>query len=415
MKRGIIFVLILLLLPLISALSVTLDSPNSGNTTNTTTILFTCSVTEPTYTITSISLYTNTSGTYELKETHSGSELTYTFTLSSLTQGSYIWNCEATNSNSESAFASSNNTLTISTLSTSTIPDQTINEDTTSTLFDLDTYFTGASRYTISGNSSVNLTIDSNNQVIVNPLANWSGTQNLTFIGHYNSQSISSNIVLLTITNINDPPYLISNISNQSITKNSNLTLNMNSYFSDPDTKTNLTYTVSTNSNIELSQNNNTIILTPTTDFEGEQSITISASDGTYSSTSNSFTITVDSQTNSTISIISYTPTTDPSIFVEDSQSFSITTSSTPTIITWYVNDIEQSTTEKIFTYIPTEGGVYTIKAVISDGTTEDSQTWTLTVSSELISEETTTSILQNSEQTSICGNGIEESDETCS
>lgn len=418
MKRGLLIILSLLLIPLVSALSVTLDSPINGNTTNQTTILFTCSVTEPTYTITSIALYTNTSGTWELKETHSGPETTYTFTQSSLSQGSYIWNCLATNSNLETASASTNNSLTISTLSTTTIPSQSMNEDTTSTLFDLDTYFIGATRYSVIGNSSINLTIDSNNQVIITPTANWSGTQNLTFTGYSASQSISSNIVALTVSNVNDAPYLSTNISDQTITKNSNLTLNMSSYFADPDANTNLTYTISSNSYITLSQNRSQITLTPTTDWEGTQSVTITASDDTATKVSNSFTITVGSGTTtaSTISISSFTPILDPTISLGESQAFTIISSSTPTSIKWYVNDVEQNSTETLFTYTSTELGTYTIKVVISDGTNEASKIWSLIVSSELIEDQQVSSILVKSNNTpSICGNGITESGETCS
>src|SRR3989344_2131581 len=157
-----ILLVIILFLPAISALSMSLTFPSSGNSTNMTSIIFSCTATEATYSISSIALYMNTSSSpWAVVATQSNASITANFLVSSLTSGAYIWNCLATNTNAETAAASSNNTLTISTLAFSgIIANYATNEDATSeNLFDLDSYFTGANSYTFSGNTSANISI----------------------------------------------------------------------------------------------------------------------------------------------------------------------------------------------------------------------------------------------------------------
>lgn len=90
-----------------------LNSPANENVTIQTTITFNCSATDDNN-LTSIGLYGNWSGSWNLNETivASGTSDTVTFTKT-LPVGSYVWNCLATDSNTQTSFATSNRTLTI--------------------------------------------------------------------------------------------------------------------------------------------------------------------------------------------------------------------------------------------------------------------------------------------------------------
>ncbi|MDP3728572.1 MAG: Ig-like domain-containing protein [bacterium] len=421
-KEALILLVLVLFLQSVLALSVSLNTPSSGNTTNMTSIIFSCTATEATYTISSISLYMNTpSSSWIQIATQTNASTSANFLISSLSQGTYTWNCFAFNSNNENISASSNNSLTISTLAfSSIIPNQSIKEDANSSaLFDLDNYFTGASYYTFSGNTSILLSIDSNNQLSIQPSANFTGSQNITITGKYETSTKTSNEILINITNVNDAPQKIANISSIILEKNVNTTLNMNSYFSDIDPNTNLTYSTSA-AHIDIVQNASILILSPDKDWEGTENLTITASDGSASATSNSFTITVGSAstTNTAPIINSHSPDTDPAIEPGDTQDFSLSVSdaeSNTLTYTWYVNDIIQTDTDENFSYTAIEEGVFTIKATVSDGTTETTQIWTLTVGNIVISEIDVDSILTESTSSAVCGNKIIESGETCS
>lgn len=411
MKKSLIVLILLILLPSITALSVTLNSPATANTTNMSTIDFSCTASDSTYSISSIALYTNTSaGAWQAVSTMTNGTTTAIFRLSSLSAGSYIWNCFAINANNDNASATSNNTLSISSLAfTGTIADQTINEDTlSSNVFDLDTYFTGAASYTVSGNSSINISIDAGNQVSIISTANWTGKENITFIGHYASSTVSSNTLQITINNVNDPPYPIQNISNQNTAKNTAFSLSMSSYFADD---SNLTYTL-TAEHITAAQNSSTVTFTPAADYEGAITAIITASDGSYTAASNNFTITVG--TASTLSITSFSPDANPSISIGKTQDFSITVSASSPSYAWYIDDINQNATTAAFSYTPDKEGVHTIKATATDGANTVEKTWTVTVGQANIQTTELSSILTSSEKTAVCGNNIIETGENC-
>lgn len=418
-KEAFILLTLILFLPPTVALSMSLNSPSSGNTTNMTSIIFSCTATEATHTISSITLYMNTSSSpWAAVSTQSNTSTTANFLVSSLSPGTYIWNCLATNSNSETAVASSNYSLTISTLAFSgTIANYSSSEESTSSnLFDLDSYFTGASSYTFSGNSSANISIDSNNQFSIIPAPNFTGSQNITITGKYGSATVSSNEFLINITNVNDAPLRTANISDITLETNANSTLSMSSYFTDIDPSTNLSYSIDTD-HITLSQNESTITLTPETDWEGTEEATITASDGSASVTSNVFSITVGGD-NTAPTIASFSPDTDPNIEPGDTQDFSISVTDEEgdtLTITWYVNDEIQTETDESFSYTATEEGVFTIKVTISDGNAETTQSWTLTVGDIALSDIKVDSILTETTNSAICGNELIEEGETCS
>jgi len=365
----------------------------------------------------------NTSSSSWIKVTgQSNSSTTANFLVSSLSPGTYIWNCFVVNSNADNVSASSNYSLTVSTLAFSgTIANQTVTEDSNSSaLFDLDSYFTGASSYTFSGNSSILLSIDSSNQVSIEPFANFTGSQNITITGVYGSSTVSSNEVLINVTNVNDAPLLTANISDVTLEKNTETTLDMSSYFTDIDPSASLNYSISS-SHITLSQTNSSVTLTPTTDWEGSESVTITANDGSAEKISNSFVITVGSTSisNSAPTIDTYSPDSDPSLEVDDTQDFTITVSDADEdslTITWALDDVTQADSDESYSFTASKEGVFTLEVTVSDGTDEATHSWTITVGEELVSNIEVDSILaQQGSESSVCGNKIVENGEDCS
>lgn len=415
MKRVILLLLILLVIPGVSALSVTLDSPSTGNTTSQTTILFTCSATD-TFTITSIALYTDTSGSWAQTSTHSGAETSYTFTVTAIPTGTYKWNCLVSNSNAESSFAVSNSTFTVSSLAFSgTIANQSFTEDSTSTAINLGDYFTGATYYTFSGNSSILISINSN-ALTFSSTNNWSGSENIIITAHDTTSTASSNTFAVSVTNVNDSPYFKTNFSNKTTNINTPFSYDMSTYFGDPDTNTTLNYSLSSTTHFTTTKSSNTFTLTPTTDWEGSTEIYIIATDGSLTANSNAFTITVSSSSTSP-TIDSYTPETDPSTQTEETQTFTISASDpngdTLTYV-WSVNAITQDSTTNTMSYTPETDGTYEVKVTISDGTNEVSHTWTMIVG-DLELTDSTSSIVTTLNNLPVCGNNIVEEGETCS
>ena len=411
-KWGALWLLVLIPLAL-AAPTVTLNEPNDANTSNQTTIIFTCSVSDSS----SITLYTNMSGSWAQTGSTVSDVSDASFTVSSIAQGKYIWNCFAENANTGTAWASSNRSLIVSTLAFSgTIPDQSWTEDTNnSNAFDIDTYFTGATSYSVSGNTSIIVIISTDNVVSFSPAANFSGARTVTITGSNGIATASSNSFILNVTNVNDAPYLLANISNQSTAKNINLSLDMSKYVADPDNQS-VNYSISA-THFTASKENNKLLITPAKDWEGTEAVTITTSDGTYSVNSNSFTITVGSG-NAAPSITSKSPESNPTIEPGDSQEFSITASDaegSSLIMTWYVDGIVQETTSSTLKFTPEEEGVYTVKVAVSDGTSETSYTWTIIVGKGLLKETEVASIIGEQTTTEVCGNGIVEDGEDCS
>jgi large repetitive protein len=426
MKRGIAIITFIILLSFcVTAVpSVTLTSPSNGATETSSTVSFTCSASDA-GTLTSLGLYTDTGGSWTqvTSNTTSGTTMYLTHEISSISDGSYNWNCKATNDLAETSFYTSNYTLTVSAASvtfTGTIANQTITEDTTSSnAFDLDTYFTGASSYAVTGNSEINVTIAGDNQVSFIPDANFSGSETIRFSGT-NGDTAYSNYIILNVTAINDKPHQTSNMTDQSLTKNTNTTLTLSSYFSDVDGDT-LNYSASSTSNIDINISGATATIVPNTDWTGNETVSFSATDGTLSVTANTITIEVTGgATNNAPTVDTYSPDSDPTLDPGDSQDFSVTYSDSDNdslTVTWYL-DGSQTTTGDSYTFTTETSGTYTVRADVSDGTDTTAKSWSVTVtgsSFEEVDENVDVdSILGEQTSSADCGNGIAEDGETC-
>ncbi|MDP3918577.1 MAG: PKD domain-containing protein [Nanoarchaeota archaeon] len=419
MKRGILLILaILIMIPtVLAATTVTLNSPANSNVTSGTSMTFNCSVLDTAYAITSIALYTNVTGTWTQSAITSSNVNSTTFTLSSLTAGTYKWNCRVTNANSNTTFASSNFTFRVASGFSGTIANQSWAEDTNkSNAFDLDTYFTGATSYTVSGNSSIKVLIATDKQISFSPTANYTGSETIRFTSNTGA---TSNYILLNVTNVNDPPYVTNNITNKSIDINEKLNLTMTSYVTDRDPNDHLNYSI-TASHFTLVEHGNIVTITPTTGWSGTERVTITATDSGSKTTTISFYIIVGSgvttTSNTAPSIDSSSPTGDQSIEEGDSIVFIIDVSdaeSDTLTISWYVDDVDQSISEETFTFTPTTSGTFTVKVNVYDGTSTTTQSWTVSVGIE--EELIVDSIIGAQTNSADCGNGEQEEGETCS
>ncbi|MBS3163057.1 hypothetical protein J4467_03965 [Candidatus Woesearchaeota archaeon] len=416
MKKVLLLGIFLLFIPFAISGSVTLNTPIENNITNATSITFSCTASDTSLSVTSIALYTNESGSMSQVAIDSTGTETVSFT-ETFSVGNYLWNCLATFSDASTAEATSDNTFTIHALNyAGTIPNQTIAEDSSATTaFDLDTYFTNARYYTIQGNYSINLSINSNNEVLITPSTNYTGTQTIIISGHFNTVSFSSNPFLVNITEVNDNPYLITDILNQSSTINTSFTININQYFTDIDSE--LNYTINSTSFTINKTSSSSITIIPHPTFSGTKQVTITATDGSLTATSNAFTINISSAEESVLTIESYSPEDNLTLETGEEQEFEITPSTDGGTLTylWTLNSDNVSTSSS-YKFTAEEEGTYSLVATVSNGNTTDSKIWTIIVGSDLITtEEEIRSILSESSENAVCGNGVAESGETCS
>jgi len=193
----------------------------------------------------------------------------------------------------------------------------------------------------------------------------------------------------------------------------------MSTYFSDIDGDS-LNYTIS-NSHFSVSENGDLLTIIPETSWTGAEEVYITAADSALSASSNVFTITVGTVTTTTAttntapSVDSFTPDADTSIEEGEAVDFSVTSTdadSDSLTYAWYIDDVDQSHTTASFSNTFATVGIYTVKVEISDGTDTITQSWTVAVQTE--EELEVASILSDSTDSIVCGNGVSEEGETC-
>jgi len=114
--------------------------------------------------------------------------------------------------------------------------------------------------------------------------------------------NISSLTYTYSLENItNKPPILTQNISNISITKNTNYTLDLSNYFSDEESDP-LIYSATSIENITIHIENSIVTLQPQEDFTGSRTVRFASYDGTSTTFSNTVNIEVNKAENITVS-----------------------------------------------------------------------------------------------------------------
>jgi hypothetical protein len=120
---------------------------------------------------------------------------------------------------------------------------------------------------------------------------NWNGEDWIIFFANDEEYETLSNNVTLTVLPVNDEPILKSQIPNQTWNEDEDFELNLNDYFEDIDGD--LSYSVYGNSNVDVTFLENIATFNPEENWNGEESIIISASDGEFEISSNEFILKV--------------------------------------------------------------------------------------------------------------------------
>jgi len=212
MKQRLIYLIVLLLsISCVSALSISLTSPPNGAVyVDSNSVTLKC---KPLGTdLIQIRLYSDTSGLWSLVATNSNPQnnTDVSFVIHNINNGDYKWNCKVI-SGTGYAWAPANKTFAINYVNSpptfsGPISNQTWNKDASkSNAFDLDTYFTEpdseAMTYSVSGNTNINVNIDSSNQVSFSQPAGWWGTEKIKFRAcDPVPQCIFSNEIKLTVS-----------------------------------------------------------------------------------------------------------------------------------------------------------------------------------------------------------------------
>ena len=422
----------LLVMPMaFAAITVTPNAPAADLTQSSSTVSFNCGATESDilYEISNISVYIDT----VKNQTQSGDSLV--LDVSNVPAGSHNWYCEAVNNASVSA-SSATRTFTISSANTAPqfsgpIPNQTFNEDATlSTAFDLDTYFTDtqAMAYSASGNSHITVTIAADGQVTFSSTGNWSGSEPVVFTASDGTLTNTSNTVNVSVTPVNDAPYYTT-IPAQNMTKNTNKTITLSSYFFDVEGST-LNYTVSSApSHMNVTISGSIATLRPEPNWTGTTSITFTASDGSASTAGNSVSLVVSAGATNTTNrkpvVGCNVGTGKVYLKISESKDLRITSKSDPDgntlSVAWKVEGtVVDGETGDTYSFSKDAAGTYAVNAVVSDGALSETCVWSVEVSAS--GEQNYTSetgnigsiIDQQTEEVARCGDGKIQEGENC-
>lgn len=302
MKRGVFIIIFLVLLAGFSyALTVTLSEPTSGQTFTSADVTFKCQVNEN---VSSLKLYHNIT-VWQENQTNTteiipGSDYSFT-AINGITNGDYQYNCLA----NDTDFASSNFTFTIS-ASTNTapfysiIPDLIWPEDTVNNTLNLNSYFTDPEGdnlvYYLSDAPNIKVNIDNSSGIVtVTPNGNYSGSFIASFTASDGSLTNTSNNLLFNITPVNDAPYLITAIPNQSWTYGNGLRIDLTEFFGDVD-NSDLTYTAPNLTNFDITiGNDNTAVINASSNLVASETVVFTANDSLLTKDSNIVNLSVKS------------------------------------------------------------------------------------------------------------------------
>jgi hypothetical protein len=219
----------------------------------------------------------------------SGSTVTYTPTTDRSGIDTFTWKAndgvvDSTTGNVEITITNNNNAPTVSNATASTDEDNAV--DITLSSSDLDS---DSITYSIVSDVSNGSTSLSGSTVTYTPSANYSGTDSFTYKANDGTDDSSAATVTITVASVNDIP----TTSDQSASTAQDVAVNITLSSTDNDGDT-ITYSiVSDVSNGSTSLSGSTVTYTPTSGFNGTDSFTFKANDGTADSNSSTVTITI--------------------------------------------------------------------------------------------------------------------------
>ncbi|MDB3980458.1 Ig-like domain-containing protein, partial [Candidatus Marinimicrobia bacterium] len=233
--------------------------------------------------------------------------------------------------------------------------------------------------YSIVSDVSNGSTSLSGSTVTYTPTANYNGTDNFTFKANDGTEDGNTSTVTITVVAVNDAPVA----NNVSATTDENRSIQVSIALNATDVDgDNLTYSiVSDVSNGSTSLSGSTVTYTPTANYNGTDTFTYIANDGTVDSNTATGTITVSSVNDEPV-------TTDQTVSTDEDTAVDITLTSSDvesdTITYSIVSDVSNGSTSlsgSTVTYTPSANynGTDTFTFKANDGT-DDSNTSTVTI-----------------------------------
>jgi hypothetical protein len=184
----------------------------------------------------------------------------------------------------------------------SDIPDQTIDEGQTFTTINLDNYVNDVDNldsdisWAYSGNVELSVSIVNRLVIIGIPDANWNGSETITFTATDPGLLNGSDPAAFTVNSVNDAP-VVSDIPDQTVSEGSTFaTINLDSYVSDIDnlaSEMSWSFVGNTELTVSIDINRVATITIPDVDWNGSETITLTATDPGLLSDSDPATFTV--------------------------------------------------------------------------------------------------------------------------
>ena len=141
--------------------------------------------------------------------------------------------------------------------------------------------------YSTEGSTHITTSIESTSHLLsVTPEQGWSGAETITISAKDPTHNPVTSSIVVTVTGVNQPPVLKGKLSGLTFDEDTSSTTSaLSSIFSDPEGQP-LTYTIEPTVHVGVVKNpSTTLTLTPQADWNGQEALVITASDGTYQTT----------------------------------------------------------------------------------------------------------------------------------
>ncbi len=134
--------------------------------------------------------------------------------------------------------------------------------------------------YRSEGEDKVTVVIHSNGTAQFDPEADWSGFENITFVGDDGPLEIKDNLTV-TVNPVNDAPHIIANPGTQVFNEDSSHNISLVDWFGDIDTEL-LVFKVEGDNKLTVNIQLKNATLIPDADWNGSEELTFFASDGEF-------------------------------------------------------------------------------------------------------------------------------------
>ena len=222
-------------------------------------------------------------------------------------------------------------------------------------------------------------------------LENWNGTETLTFTVNDNqSRAIDSDDVEVTVSLVNDAPYVIDEIADIDVDEDfeTAVTINLNDHFDDIDGDA-LTYSIESNdSEINIVLEESELTISSVLNWNGTAEVIVTADDNiarrSRATVTDTFSVIVNPVNDEPV-IISYLPEELEFEIIEISEQdvdFSVEPEDVDSELecSWFINNEDMENDTDSFNYSFTENGDYEVKCVVSDGEYDIETVWNISV-----------------------------------